>query len=482
MLKRGFFFGIVLLGITLVLNGQTNGPEIRFDNREHNYGDIREEGGVVKHTFRFTNVGDAPLQLTNVQPGCGCTASEYTKTPIMPGEGGVVTADFDPRNRPGQFRKHIMVTSNSVRHDNTSLFIEGNVIPRPRDYRDTFRVQLGDFLFDRNNPVFHNMRYNEVRHDTIRFINAGKQSVSVKVDEAPAHIKVSLSGLQFGPMERGYIALRYNAAGVTASGNRNDRIYLQTTDAKLERKMLFVIAQIHPRPQEQPIHQRFPFEVGNMRMSRNAMSFHNILNTETRSDSVLLYNSGDKPMKVDYQKPPSHIQIALSNNVIMPGETVTLRVSFDASQLDVFGIHSADRVMLNTDDEVQPMKIVFLSANIKEDFSHLTEEELAMAPEITFDELIHEFGTVESGTRVKHSFNFTNTGKSELIIRRVNAGCGCTATSPSKTNLQPGESSNIDVTFNTQGRRGQQNMRVTVVTNDPQNPEVYLQIRGTLEQ
>jgi hypothetical protein len=38
--------------------------------------------------FTFTNTGDKPLILSNVQPGCGCTASEWTKEPIIPGKSG----------------------------------------------------------------------------------------------------------------------------------------------------------------------------------------------------------------------------------------------------------------------------------------------------------------------------------------------------------------------------------------------------------
>jgi len=480
-MKKALIFVAAMLLVLYGATGQARGPEIRFENPEHDYGDIREEGGVAKHTFWFTNVGDDTLVLTRVQPGCGCTASDYTKTPVLPGERGFVTADYDPRNRPGPFRKHILVVSNSRVSPNLSIFIKGNVIPRVKDYTDTFRVQLGDFLFDRNNPVFHNMRHDEVRSDTIRFINISDKPVTVSVDEAPAHITVTLSAPRIGSNQRGYVVLSYDARQINASGNRHDRVFLKTNDAKLERKLLFVTSQVLERPRERPLDQVYPFVLGNMRMSRNAVSFHNILNTETRTDSIILYNSGDRPMKVDIQKPADYIKASLSTHVLPPGGTATLRVSYDASGVGAFGARSNDRIMLQTDDETQPIKVVYISADIKEDFSRLTPEQRANAPVISFGQTEFDFGTVESGAQVKHSFTFTNTGKSELVIRRVNAGCGCTATAPVKTNLRPGETSQIDVTFNTTGRRGNQHMRVTVVSNDPNTPEVYLTLKGILQ-
>jgi hypothetical protein len=471
---------LMIIGL-ITAQAQATGPEIKFDNTEHDYGDIREEAGVAKHTFHFTNVGDDTLVLTRVQPGCGCTASDYTKTPVLPGGRGFVTADYNPRNRPGKFRKHILVVSNSRVSPNLSIYIKGNVIPREKDYTDTFRVQLGDFLFDRNNPVFHTMRHDEVRHDTVRFINISDKAITLSVDEAPAHIRATVSANRIGPRQRGYVAMRYDASGTREWGNKHDRVFLKTNDPKLERKLLFVTAQIEPKPQERPLEQRFPFVLGNMRLSRNAMSFQNILNTETQSDSVILYNGGDKPMKIDFQKPPAHMHLELSTHVLAPGETAVLKLKYDATQLNTFGFRSQDRIMLNTDDTEQPMKIVYISANIKEDFSHLTPKQRANAPKLVFDETIHDFGSMESGAKVSHSFTFTNNGKSQLVIRSVKAGCGCTATTPGQTQLQPGESSKIDVTFNTKGRRGTQNMRVTVVSNDPENPEIYLQLRGSLQ-
>jgi hypothetical protein len=481
MIREALIFVATMLFAMYGVTGQVQGPEIRFESPEHDYGDIREEGGVAKHTFWFTNVGDDTLVLTRVQPGCGCTASDYTKTPLLPGERGFVTADYDPRNRPGPFRKHILVVSNSRVSPNLSIFIKGNVIPRTRDYTDTFRVQLGDFLFDRNNPVFHNMRHDEVRSDTVRFINISDKTVTISVDEAPTHISVTISAPRIGPKQRGFVVLRYDANGINASGNRHDRIFLQTNDIKLERKLLFVTSQVLERPAERPLDQVYPFVLGNMRMSRNALSFHNILNTETRTDSIILYNSGERPMRIDIQKPADYIKTSLSKHVLSPGETATLRVSYDASGVGAFGLRSNDRIMLQTDDETQPIKVVYLSAEIKEDFSHLTPQQRAIAPVISFGQTEYDFGTQTSGQQVRHSFTFTNNGKSELIIRRVNAGCGCTATAPAKTNLQPGETSQIDVTFNTTGRRGNQNMRVTVVSNDPNIPEVYLTLKGVLE-
>ncbi|HVO74304.1 MAG TPA: DUF1573 domain-containing protein [Ignavibacteriaceae bacterium] len=105
-----------------------------------------------------------------------------------------------------------------------------------------------------------------------------------------------------------------------------------------------------------------------------------------------------------------------------------------------------------------------------------------VGPKISMQQIEYDFGTVEQGTLVKHSFIITNNGGDVLIIKHVKASCGCTAADPEKKELKPGESTNINVQFNTNGRSGKQRKSVYVETNDPGNEKLELKIYGTVIQ
>nr|WP_315156543.1 DUF1573 domain-containing protein [uncultured Flavobacterium sp.] len=62
--------------------------------------------------FEFKNTGKTAVIVTNVQGSCGCTATDYTKTPIAPGKSGTVTATYNAAN-PGVFTKTVSVTTNA---------------------------------------------------------------------------------------------------------------------------------------------------------------------------------------------------------------------------------------------------------------------------------------------------------------------------------------------------------------------------------
>lgn len=87
-------------------------PKFEFEAVDHDFGTITE-GDVVEYTYKFKNAGDAPLIIQGAQGSCGCTASDWTKTPIPPGGSGYVRAKFDSNGKPNIQNKTVTVTANT---------------------------------------------------------------------------------------------------------------------------------------------------------------------------------------------------------------------------------------------------------------------------------------------------------------------------------------------------------------------------------
>ncbi|PCH98987.1 MAG: hypothetical protein COB85_00865 [Bacteroidetes bacterium] len=100
-------------------------------------------------------------------------------------------------------------------------------------------------------------------------------------------------------------------------------------------------------------------------------------------------------------------------------------------------------------------------------------------PKIVFENIVYDFGEIAQGEKVKHSFKFSNGGENTLIISDVSAKCGCTVTSWPKVPIQPGESSEIEVVFSSEGKTGRQAKIITVITNSMPNTTV-LKISGNV--
>ena len=100
-------------------------PAIKFDKTEFDFGKILQ-GEVVSYTFHFTNVGNAPLIITNVDKSCGCTASEYSRSPIEPGGTGEIKITYDSKGHHGFQSKALVVVANTI-PSQTTLRIKAEV-------------------------------------------------------------------------------------------------------------------------------------------------------------------------------------------------------------------------------------------------------------------------------------------------------------------------------------------------------------------
>lgn len=87
-------------------------PKFEFKTVDHDFGTITE-GQVVEYTYEFKNTGEAPLIIQGAQGSCGCTASDWTKTPIPVGGTGFVKAKFDSNGKPNIQNKTVTVTANT---------------------------------------------------------------------------------------------------------------------------------------------------------------------------------------------------------------------------------------------------------------------------------------------------------------------------------------------------------------------------------
>ena len=99
---------------------------------------------------------------------------------------------------------------------------------------------------------------------------------------------------------------------------------------------------------------------------------------------------------------------------------------------------------------------------------------------MSFKETEYDFGTIKQGEVVNHTFQFTNTGKTPLIIESASASCGCTAPDWTKTPVAPGQTGEVKVEFNSTGKFGQQSPTVTIRANTEPNI-VRVSMKGNVE-
>lgn len=126
------FLLIIIVFLNFPLFAQT-GPKIEFKDKDNtiDYGTVNKEDDNGIRAFEFTNTGDEPLIIINVQSTCGCTVPTKPTEPILPGKTGKIEVKYNMNTGP--IRKTITVESNAinVEEGRVAIKIKGEVIVKP---------------------------------------------------------------------------------------------------------------------------------------------------------------------------------------------------------------------------------------------------------------------------------------------------------------------------------------------------------------
>ena len=91
---------------------------------------------------------------------------------------------------------------------------------------------------------------------------------------------------------------------------------------------------------------------------------------------------------------------------------------------------------------------------------------LMARPALTIDQLEFDFGYAPQNSKISHLFRLRNDGDDTLRITRVIPGCGCTQAPLRKSTLAPGESTELEIIFNTGHYSGPVTKRPKIETNE----------------
>jgi len=111
-----FLFSFFSLSITA--------QEFKFEKETIKYGKILK-GSNGERIFTFTNIGNAPLIITDIKTSCDCAVPEKPEAPIMPGEKTTITVSYDT-SVTGGFSKVITIFSNA-KNSRKTIKIKGYV-------------------------------------------------------------------------------------------------------------------------------------------------------------------------------------------------------------------------------------------------------------------------------------------------------------------------------------------------------------------
>ncbi len=253
------------------------------------------------------------------------------------------------------------------------------------------------------------------------------------------------------------------------------------TNTQPEVNVIVIKGEVTPR--EKTIEELFTFPVGGVRFESPQLAFTNVKKTEKKIRVLPVINPSEVPVKIEFDQIPAHLTIKATPETLKPGQKGLIEGTYDATKNAGWG-NVNDMVKVKINGVVQENVYFYISANLVEDFSSMTKEDMLNAPVFKLETNAVDLGKIKGSTLNDVEFKFTNSGKKDLFIRHVRSTCGCTAVQQGSqgVGIKPGQSSSIKATFNSGGYSGKVTKAIYIYTNDPKNSEVVLMINSDVEQ
>lgn len=210
-----------------------------FTPSSHNFGDI-QEGTKARHVFTFTNEGNRPVAIRNVEVSCGCTTPEFTRTAVAPGETGQVTVVYDSQGRPGPFRRSVRVITDG-QPSAAMLYVEGNV----RSVSMDRAVAQGNVVFDQDVHRVGTINGNSEFPARVRMQNKGDRPVRITgVTASSPNVSVSYPDRPIFSGETVDLDIVISTKDLKAGSRFDYAVTVDTNDTDQPKKSLRFAGQI----------------------------------------------------------------------------------------------------------------------------------------------------------------------------------------------------------------------------------------------
>ncbi|MHC4624208.1 MAG: DUF1573 domain-containing protein, partial [Planctomycetota bacterium] len=183
------------------------GPTIKFETLVH---DFRQIGPRTKNKceFKFKNIGNRVLKISQVTKTCGCTASALAKKEYAPGEKGTLTVTYSAPGFPGSTSKRLYVRSNDKKNASVALTIKGEVVLKVRHEPEKLNLALKEDSSEVPNITLHSV---DGKPFAIKNFRVPRNAITVSYDPSVEQTKFVLVPKinieQLSKTPRGYIRI-----------------------------------------------------------------------------------------------------------------------------------------------------------------------------------------------------------------------------------------------------------------------------------
>lgn len=368
-MKKIFLLAQLFVFVNIIFAQNNNLPSVKFEKIIHEFGTIKEDGGVAEYNFEYTNVAKTPIKLASVQASCGCTTPRWSKEALAVGQKGIVTAAYDPNGRPGPFDKSITVT---IEGQTTPviLTIKGNVLARVKGIKDYYPSENGSLRFSAYNFYFEKVLHDGQANQKMTIYNQSDKDITLNVAETqkilPPHIQFNAEKNIVKAKDSIKVNVTFDASKQKEWDYVFHTLQLFTNDTALDKegkptttKNLYVNGKVVENFGNLTNETKLPMA----KFDRTSHNFGNVTQNPNNKTSFKLSNNGQADLVIRQSKASCGCTLGqVAKTTLKPGESTNFEVTF--STLGKQPGPQTQTLTVITNDPANPRTELRIEANV----------------------------------------------------------------------------------------------------------------------
>lgn len=364
IIKRQYMKRTLLLACCSFFLSLTAWSQARISMNEevYDFGVIPRNKPVTRD-FTITNTGNRPLVISDVTASCACTVTGWTKTPIAPGQTGVVSSTYDAKMM-GRFHKSLIIRSNAT--DNVKyVAIQGEVALGVINYKKDLPYQIGTLRLDKRYIEFPPVSKGDMPTAVIQVANTSDKAVEVTLMHLPPYLKAEAKPTILTHGKKARITLTLDSRQLTDFGLTQAPIYLArySGDKVSVDNAIDISAILIPG-----FSGMTPLQIekaSRISLSSTELDMGVIGGREKVSQTIVITNTGKSKLEIKkLQVFNSAVNVGLRKKTIEPGQTTTLKVELSGKWLKQ--TRGEKKVLMITNDPTNPLVMINIKVKIKE--------------------------------------------------------------------------------------------------------------------
>lgn len=301
-------------------------PRLTSNTQSHNFGQVQWKQ-PVSVTYTITNTGNEPLVLTHVTASCDCSTVDWTRTPILPGEKGMVTATFDA-SLLGHFEKSVAIYSNAEPHL-AYLYFGGEVVSEITDYTRTHPYEIGRLRVNRTELDFPDIHKGDKPEILLEVVNQNERPYEPVLMHLPPYLKMEAKPNVILKGKKGVLKLTLDSDQLKDYGLTQASVYLARfagDKIDVENEIPFSVVML---PSFAGLSKEDSLNAPVIALSEQEIDLSRKLQKRGKATHhILITNTGKRTLHIDkLQVFNTSLRVFLRKTSLEPGESTKLKVT-----------------------------------------------------------------------------------------------------------------------------------------------------------